>query len=418
VRRPKLLYLVWEFPPTQSIASVRTWNVAKHLSRLGWDVTVLTPDPRLMRQLEKAERVKAELATEGIKQILTNHHWRFLTPDRLNCRNRGVGWFFGGLCRRVARRLGVSSGIGWTRSAEQASRALRPADVDMILASGPPFSSFVLAERLSKYLQCPYVLDYRDPWWTEIGDILPSLRWLVERLERRLVAGAAAVTIVSPLWAADLNSRFNISSKLHVITNGYDKADLVDTKPHDFGHFSVVYTGIFYPPTRVITPVFEALERIKAKGRAWQFHYYGHQEQHVRDEALRLGISDHVTLHGRVPRSEVLSAIKGADIAVVIASVSNEDSVQINGWIPAKLFETIGLGTPVLLIASPASDAATIAEPTGLVRTFSGEDINGIASFIEDRMSSAAPAQKCVDTITWPHLASRLDAILRKESMS
>ena len=107
----------------------------------------------------------------------------------------------------------------------------------------------------------------------------------------------------------------------------------------------------------------------------------------------------------------MLSALKGANLGVVIASVSSEDSVQINGWIPAKLFRTIGLGTSVLLIASAASDAASIAEPTGLVQTFNGEDINGIASFIEHRMSSPAPAQKCVDTITWPHLASRLDAI-------
>ena len=190
---------------------------------------------------------------------------------------------------------------GLKRPSKLAAASARE-DVDVILASGPPFSSFVLAERLSRNLRRPYVLDYRDPWWTEVGDMMPPLRWLVERLESRLVAGAAAVTIVSPLWAADLNSRFNISSRLHVITNGYDKADLVDTKPHDFGHFSIVYAGIFYPPTRVITPVFEALKRVKTKGscREWQFHYYGHQEQHVRDEALRLGISDHVTLHGRV----------------------------------------------------------------------------------------------------------------------
>jgi hypothetical protein len=47
--RPKLLFLVWNFTPVQTIGSVRTWNIAKHLARLGWDVTVVTPEPKLWR---------------------------------------------------------------------------------------------------------------------------------------------------------------------------------------------------------------------------------------------------------------------------------------------------------------------------------------------------------------------------------
>ena len=57
--RPKLLFLVWNFPPVQAIASVRTWNVAKYLARLGWDVTVVTPRPELWRHLESPEKVQA-----------------------------------------------------------------------------------------------------------------------------------------------------------------------------------------------------------------------------------------------------------------------------------------------------------------------------------------------------------------------
>src|SRR5688572_6713450 len=38
VKRPKLLLLVWSFPPAPAIGSVRTWNIAKHMARLGWEV--------------------------------------------------------------------------------------------------------------------------------------------------------------------------------------------------------------------------------------------------------------------------------------------------------------------------------------------------------------------------------------------
>src|SRR5215813_12535122 len=77
-RRPKLLFLAWCFPPAKSVAAVRAWNIAKFLVRLGWDVTVVTPDPSLWRGVEDPQTVTAELEREGIRRIPTGHQWRFL----------------------------------------------------------------------------------------------------------------------------------------------------------------------------------------------------------------------------------------------------------------------------------------------------------------------------------------------------
>src|SRR5262249_26283507 len=64
--RPKLLFLAWAFPPAATIGAVRTWNTAKYLSRLGWDVTVVTPDPKLIRHAEGLEDTATNLSKEGI----------------------------------------------------------------------------------------------------------------------------------------------------------------------------------------------------------------------------------------------------------------------------------------------------------------------------------------------------------------
>src|SRR5688572_20355751 len=96
-RRPRLLFLAWTFPPASTMGSVRTWNTAKHLARLGWDVTVVTMDPALLRNPENTERTRQDLEKEGIRQILTDHDWRFLTSDRLVGWNQGLGWFVGGI---------------------------------------------------------------------------------------------------------------------------------------------------------------------------------------------------------------------------------------------------------------------------------------------------------------------------------
>jgi glycosyltransferase involved in cell wall biosynthesis len=416
-RRPKLLFLAYHFPPAQTIASVRTWNVAKYLARLGWDVTVVTPAPSVWQHAGNAETTKADLAKEGIRQILTDHHWRFLASEQRTRWNEGLGWYVGGACRRIARHLGIGPGVGWIKAAERACVRLGPQDVDLIFASGPPFAAFALAERLSKKLARPYVLDYRDPWPYEVSGMIQALRPLVNRLEAKLLAGSAAVTIVTPSWGFDLDSRFKVGSKLHVITNGYDPEELKDVKPHDFGHFAIVYAGIFYPPERVITPVLAALKRLETKSSSCQyyFHYYGDHDRHVRDEAVRLGVADRVRLHGRVPRSEVLSAIRGASIAVVISSVFEERSLGIRpNIVPGKLFEAIGLGAPILLIAPPGSDAESIAEPTRLARRFTGDDIDGIASFFEQQILGSTFKKKTVDSLEWESLANRLDRVLRK----
>src|SRR5689334_19573329 len=107
VNRPKLLFLAYYFLPVLVIGSVRTGNIARSLARLGWLVTVVTPDLSVWRNVEDREKVLRELDGEGINRILTSHRWRWLEPSRLNCWNQNVGWFAGGVCRRLARHLGI-----------------------------------------------------------------------------------------------------------------------------------------------------------------------------------------------------------------------------------------------------------------------------------------------------------------------
>jgi Glycosyltransferase Family 4 len=412
-KRPKLLFLAWNFPPVQAIASVRTWNLAKYLARLGWDITVVTPELKVWRSIDHPAAAEAACATEGIRKIQTAHHWRFLSPVHLNCWNEGFGYVAGGTCRRIARYMGVDEGIGWIRAAERATSRLTEADCDLILASGPPFAGFVAAERISKKLAIPYVLDYRDPW-TELPNAIRPMRRAVARLETRLLERSALVTVVSPSWASQLDRRYGLGPKLHVITNGYDPEDLSEVKPYKFGHFAVVYAGLFFPPERVITPLLLALKDIPAESPPWYFHYYGDHGDHVAAEAIKVGVIDRVKLHGRVPRSEALSAIRGANVAVVIASALEKASIKVSGWVPAKCYEIMGLGTPMLLIAPSGTDVESIVASAGLTGRFSGPDVLGIRSFIQKEMSESRIKRGNPERFAWSGgIAEMFDKHLR-----
>lgn len=403
--------------PVQAIAAVRTGNMARYLARLGWEVTVVTPHPYLWRNGEGNERISMELEVEGIHRILTGHRWRCLMPEYLKFFDQNVGRVAGGICRTIARRLGVDMHIGWIKEAERACSNLSPKDVDVIMASGGPFVAFRIARNLSDRLGRPYVLDYRDPWTGNPHHRGRPPRPVTIQEEASLLQGCAAVTVVSPSWSADLDRCYGVGAKLHVITNGYNPDEMTAVKPHDFGHCAIVYTGIFRAPRRVISPFLAALKCLKESpnetGKGWYFHYYGDHQDHVRNEAVRFGLNDRIVLHGRVPRHEALSAVKGARLTVVVASIEEQASSEMLGMVPAKIFEAIGLGTPVLLIAPLGSDATILLAPTGLVKSFTGSQTEGMASFLKDVVSGQASKPKNTEICSWTTISKNLDTILR-----
>ena len=414
--RPKLLFLAYAFPPLQAIGAVRTGNLARYLARLGWDVTVVTPDPSIWRNVDDSGMVSTELDSEGIKRILTGHRWRCLSAQGVKCWNRNIGWVVGGACRTIARRLGIDPQVGWSKEVERACSNLSPRDVDVILASGSPFVAFRLARSLSDRLRRPYVLDYRDPWTeNHIADRPP--RPATVREEASLLQGCAAVTIASPSWAVNLDRHYGVAAKVHVVTNGYDPDEMAAVKPYDFGHYAFVYAGSFYAPKISISSFLAAFKCLqeslnKARGK-WYFHYYGPHEDHVREQAAHYGLNDRIVLHGRVPRREALSAVKGANLAVVISSVYERSPLKDKGIIPAKIFDAIGLGTPVLLIAPPDSDATALLAPTGLVKSFTAADTQGMVSFLKDVVCGNVSQAKNMGVCSWTNISKDLDALLR-----
>ena len=417
-KRPRVLFLAYSFPPITAVASVRTWNIATQLAKLGWDVTVVTVDPSIRRDVGDPENVSTDLDRTGIKLILTGHRWRFLWASGLKCWNQSLGWLIGGVCRILARILGIDRHIGWIKEAERACSNLCPKDVDVILATGSPFVAFRLARSLSDRLGRPYVLDYRDPWTANPHHGDRALRPATIREEASLLQGCAAVTIVSPSWGADLDRRYGVGVKTHVITNGYDSNEITTIKPQDFGHCAIVYTGNFYPPRRIISPFLTVLQCLKgSSGKAnaeWYFHYYGGEGNHVSEQAAQLDLNDRIVLHGKVPRHEALSAVKGASLAVVIVSIEEQASSDMAGMVPAKIFEAIGLGTPVLLIAPNGSDATTVTTSTGLVKSFTASDTHGMALYVRSVIRGEAPKSENIDAFSWQRISRNLDAVLRQ----
>ncbi len=410
-----VLLLSYYYPPVNATACVRTGPLAKYLARLGWNVTVLTPNPAIWRDDAVDTWMKREAALEGIRLLYTDHGWRALSPGFLNCESGGMRGLMGKVSRGVARYAGIDRAMGWIGPATQAVNATALGKVDLVLASGEPWASFNLARRLAERLKCPYVLDYHD---LLSGNPYASHRYpgRVERREAELVANSSALTVVSDTWAQVLRSRFRTSA-VHVIPNGYDP-DVVDmVEPERFAHRSIVYAGSFYPPKLVITPIFAALKRCQVDpavmSRTWYFHYYGRDEAHVRAEARRFGVESRVVVHGMVDRRRAVAAAKGADACVVVTSVLPSTDAADRGVLTSKLYEIMGMGTPIMLVTPEQSEAHSLSQNYRHITRFSGEDILGMERYLTRLIVEGEQRGEPATTYSWPILAKGMDAVLR-----
>ncbi len=399
------------------MACIRTWSQAKYLAELGWEVTVVTPAPAIWRDVDE-QTVRVQPTGSGsIYTILTGHRYRFLRPGDMKSWNSGLGRYLGqGVSQVLCTRLGLEAEAGWLPAAEEACRSLEPGDVDVILASGGPFCAFTLARRLSQRLRCPYVLDYRDLWTQNPHAKHLSCRSQLTR-ERLALADAAHVITVSQSMGEALDAEFGVGSKHTVIHNGYDPVTLDAVRPRRLCHFAIVYTGGFYPPLRIPDPVMAALRHLSdlndGHGIEWFFHYYGPQGQTVLASASRYGVSDRVIVHGKVTHREALEAVAGSGVAVVITSVAREATTADRGIVTGKLFEPVGLGVPVLLVAPSGSDAEAIMQSTGCGRRYAGHETAGMARYLADLLVGRNSRPVVPGEYGWPSLSRRLDAVLR-----
>ena len=353
-----LLFVAYHFPPHRTVASIRSRNLARHLSLQGWLVTVLTLDTALWRRRGAVSPMSLVGVPPTMQFILVRPTLKWLNTDDWRQTRPQLPWWLGSPLRRLMRLFSLELSLGWLRPAVQTTRTAIAPLPDIILAPGGPFlSSFSLAHRLTARCHKPYFLDYRDLWTTGNPHRYSSLVACQRPLEINIVRRAAAMVAVSNGLARGLECNLPLRKPTNVITNGYDPDLLRDVQPTHFPEPAVVYAGTLSSPLRTLTPVIQALRLLDERNLPCRFHYYGVDGTLVANEALRFGLLHRTMMHGNVPRQHAAAAAQGAHRALLIASVQRHSKNNEHGVLAANVFKVLGSGTQILLIALEDSEA-------------------------------------------------------------
>jgi len=403
-----VLVISYAFPPTGGAGVQRVAKFVKYLPRCGVQPTVLTvsnpsvplQDDSLVHELPESVRViRARSLEPGYwaKDLVASGR-----PSSGRRRPAVVGTMKRLLLGAAKTALQPDPQILWLPYASrEGARELRSGDYDAVFVSGPPFSAFLLATRLGRRFGLPTILDFRDEWdlsnanWeNKSKDRFSS--FLQRRMRRSVLHSAAAILATTKRSADSIRQECREvggRARVECIYNGYDEDDFPPAAPQAKSYpakINIVYVGTLWNLTS-IAPLRDCLERVASTRpdllSRLEVRIVGRRvgsQADVVESMRRLPIS--FVVEDYAPHGEALKAMRQADVlCLLLSGISGLERV-----VPAKLFEYLACGRPILAIVPPGEAAELLDGVPGCVQ-FDPTDVGGLCEWMTTILTSGSP---------------------------
>jgi glycosyltransferase involved in cell wall biosynthesis len=426
-RKRRLLVISYHFPPDGTIGGQRWAGLSKYLARLGWDVHVVTASaPNEHRMPEGVHRhycARRSTLNDFYRARFARNADQALQRVEVSSRPQREP---NNLVRLLAgvRRLAGSSmvlpdhGRGWVSRATKMARSLMAdGDFDCIISSGPPHSAHFAGWFARVGSKADFYIDMRDPWALTHEMNTPEDAFIrIEKrclavLERAVFPRATKVLVNTREFATALRQS---QPDLDVVCfpNGIDAENLPERDAATVKTGTIAYVGTLYAG-RNLSSLFSAMSSMIREGIPGasdiRVNVAGPLESPHKElmhaEIDSGGLASNVSVLGTLPRNAALKLLGSAHLALVLA----QDQPMC---VPAKLYESVGLGVPTLVIAERNSAAACEARRIGAM-TVEGDDIDGMKTLLSDMLRGAIPISiEAKAPISYEELAKDMERLL------
>jgi glycosyltransferase involved in cell wall biosynthesis len=261
--------------------------------------------------------------------------------------------------------------IGWLPTGViRGLRIMRRESTDAVLTSGPPHTAHVIGLWLKRLTGRQWVAEFRDPWVENPGKPR-SFRSAVSdrldaRMERAVVRAADVVILLTDRSRDSFMRRYpsEPAGKFVTLPNGFDADDFEALGPvaREPG-FTIAHVGTLYF-RRSPKAFFEAIARLirdgKIPARGLRVVLAGEMADGYMSEAAASGLGEVITATGRVSHQQALAWMLRADLLCLFAQGQPEQ-------IPAKAFEYLAAGPPVLAITGEGATGDLVLKSGGSV---------------------------------------------------
>lgn len=406
----KVLIVSYFYPPLGGVGVQRTLKTSKYLPKFGWHPIVLTvknpeyelfdytlvkeispttsavpactfsPVP-LLRCVRKflisSRRAKNSNSPQGVTTDATNLSW---------WRKAGQFIFFPDIF------------CGWIPGATiRGCQVLNSDCIDLIYSSSPPYSCLFVAYFLKLFSGLPWVIDMRDPWLENTLLIKPSSFHIKLIKYFQNIFFEAANAVISNTWSTRdrmlMNHKTLSRDKFFIVTNGFDPEDFVSLPKMRFEQFTIAHVGSIYgirssvAILRAISALVKKFPWVRTRLRFVQVGYLDHLNQKKFDESVRDNqLQDVVENRGFCSHAQAITLMQRANLLVLLSFDSD------SGTIPAKFFEYLATGNPILVISNN-SQLLSFAKRFAWVTCFDPDRLNEIVEFLSAQITKPQNAE-------------------------
>ena len=344
----KVLMIALELPPCRSAGVQRTLRFMEYLPACGWQPLVVTATDNVYLNRDENQaippssvnhlvRAKCYDASKKLSIKGKYFHWMTL-PDRY------WPWYFDAI--------------------KQASKLIEEHQPDVIWSTYPVLSAHLIASKLHKKYDIPWVADYRDPLQCHYDASAQYYSRLKKCLEKSMIKHASKVVLTTDS-SVDLYRDIypeQSKAKFNCIENGFyqeqpKQSYSINTVQN--AKFNLLYSGVLYANGRDPKPLFIALASLKKQGKIDVSNFilnFRGTENNFKNELRSYDIKDLINFLPAISFAEALQEMSRASANILI-----QDEV-FNRQIPGKIFDYISARRPVLALTPHNSATKTVID--------------------------------------------------------
>ena len=430
----RVLIITYYWPPSGGAGVQRWLKTVKYLPQFGWKPIVYTAKdaeyPILDSSLEKDIPQDAEVIRKKIwepydlyKKFIGQKkeekvYSGFLSEKKKpGFAQRASIWIRGNLFIPDARCF-------WIRPSRKVLiDYLKKNPVDAMVSTGPPHTTHMIALGVKKKLDIPWIADFRDPW-TQIDfyDQLQLTRWADARhkkMEQQVLKHADKIVTVSWHWADDLKK---ISGReVEVITNGFDEDDYNAARPPLDEKFSICHVGSINAdrnPKMLWIALGELCKEDSNFKKELVIRLVGKNDISVYEGIEENGLTQNLERIDYLPHAEIAAIQQQSRVLLLPIN----DTPNVMGIIPGKIFEYLAAQRPILAIGKEEGDSARIVREAnaGVICGFEEKEKmkNEVRKLFSERNAAAGFSSKEILQYTRKNSAGKFGALLNEISES
>jgi len=365
----RLLLFAYFYPPLGGPAVQRPAKTVKYLTRLGWQVDVITVGEILYHSTDAT--LLADCTHERLFRTPSCDPMYLLSRVRRLFPLRSNDLYFStraGIKDFIRRLYPLDEKSGWLPFAIKAGlQAVRTARYDAVMVTCGPFSAALVARWVADRAHLPLILDYRDHWTLNTSIRQPRnhiFHWL-QRLEHRLLHRADVVTTATATMRENLLKRFGfeLAGKSLPVFNGWDEEDFtVSPEPWTPGNsICISYFGTLYQD-RSLHALLTAVARYNAQNpsQPLTMRFVGNFFAETVQVIKSCQVARYISLIPQQPHPEAIRLMSTSDILLLV--IGEEDKRWV---LTGKLFEYLRCRRPILALAPHRGEAADLLNRCG-----------------------------------------------------